>query len=190
MAGSKIGATLVGNNESQPAEARAVSKAVLPGSPLHLLWFLGMGQGPSSSNEPTTPQPLFNLNALKEVTTRLPQSLASSASASSTALVNTSKDLWTGLTGLTSSASEWMFGPTVAPAAQDTDDNSLYDEGSFRVPEFDRNSWGATPRPVFRRRKPTPSFVHGYSVGSHEPSKYTIMHVDAQFHPRDVYFPA
>ncbi|KDN45892.1 hypothetical protein K437DRAFT_256414 [Tilletiaria anomala UBC 951] len=198
LADSRIGATLIsGPQASTEVSSGAPAKSVIPMLPMHMLWFLGIA---NETNVPASQRPTGSfvsvptLENLKNVALSLPERLATSASTGSAVFLTTSRDLWTGLAGWTLSASSWVVGQlgnTAAPQGP-IKPAELEDDGTFEIPKYDPDSWGATPRPVFRRRRPTPSFQNGYDVGPQETasSKYSILHIDGQYHPRDVYFRA
>jgi hypothetical protein len=207
LSDKKIGATLISGVQSieENLAATITPKSLIPVLPIHLLWFLGIA---NESNVPPTQHPasssavsLPSFESILSISASLPDILASSATASSTALLTTSKDLWLGISNVTTMASEWVFGKQSAFTSEETQAEDSHgapatdgqagdqdrDDGSYIIPSYNAHSWGATRRPVFRRRKPAPSLFNGYAIGSDDPSKYTILHVDGYAPPRDVF---
>lgn len=199
LSDKKIGATLISGAQSieENIAATITPKSLIPVLPVHLLWFLGIA---NESNVPPTQRPtpsavtLPSFEAIRSMSAGLPEILTASATASSTALLTTSKDIWSGISSVTSMATEWVFGKQSVVAGEDAQageeqiqENHGSDDGSYIIPSYNADSWGATPRPVFRRRRPTPSLFNGYTVGSDDPSKYSILHIDGNARPRDVF---
>ncbi|TKY86846.1 hypothetical protein EX895_004133 [Sporisorium graminicola] len=71
---------------------------------------------------------------------------------------------------------DWMtslfsFNPFAAASAthadeQEAGDPSRAEEWEYVVPEFDPNSLSSTPRPIYRRKRPVPSFVNGFNIAA------------------------
>ncbi len=110
----------------------------------------------------------------------IPEHFSNSVSAGSDALSAISTGVWSTLSLL-------LFGAPQAESDVCPDSIERADEvdadGEFFIPPFDKDSWGKTPRPVYRRRRPTPSFANGFHL---QARRYSLLHVDAHAIPRDV----
>lgn len=141
----------------------------VPLLPQHLLSFFGLSS--SSHVSGTAPQP--------------PRLTASSSTSYLPSLSLPSLPDWfTNFFGFGSS--------TVAGSSATEDetvetmgDPSKAEEWEYAIPEFDPNSLFSTPRPVYRRKRPVPCAMNGFSISAAAPSCASNATDDAQLGARD-----
>ena len=176
---SRIGASLIrkagmvdvggGSCEEQAnkAEEAGVMTSVfgyVPLLPQHLLSLLGLASSPRTSVS------------------------AAAGAASSTSYLRAS------VSGLLSDASGWVSSlltsssssaaecETQSAAETQELDASKAEAWEYAIPTYDPDSLASTPRPIYRRKRPSPSPTNGFAISSPQaqtqPHRYSIIHID------------
>ncbi|KAN0064423.1 hypothetical protein ACQY0O_002796 [Thecaphora frezii] len=138
---------------------------------------------------PLLPQHLLRFFGMSATAAPLPAASTATVAATplSSSLVNALPSL-SGVASLWSDATGWMgsffsssstgtpgASPDAAAVAGEEASrprrDSDADEWEYAIPDFDPNSLASTPRPVYRRKRPIPSAIHGFNMPGSQPSK-------------------
>lgn len=159
-------------NEAAVAAPASGIASLIPALPSHILNFFLGGGGSSGGKESTSNA--ANDDAAQQQPSSL---LASWATATSSAVTSPLFSLFGWWSGSGINADSKTVDTISTPASDD--------EWEAAIPAFDPNSLASTPRPIYRRKRPSPSAENGFRVREDKARKddvnrYSIIHFDGQ----------